>query len=260
MKKAISIILSCAMMLALCACLVSCERKEGEPSKRLVYTLNETKDAYTVTGIGKCRDKDVLIPAEYKGLPVTAIGGYAFKGSNVKSVTVTENIVYIDGSAFEKCESLKYNTHEGLSYIGTEENPYYALILAPQNSKETFLLHDDVKIIADYALYDCSIKELTLPNGITHIGNGAFGSCGAMASITLPQSLVHIGKEAFGNCASLKSIELPSSLKFLGNSAFMYCMQLKEIIFDGTAEAWADVASDGWNRYFDEEIFITFKN
>ena len=236
MKKFLSLILSLILTLTLCVSLASCTRKAGEPSKGLSYALNEAGDAYTVVSIGKCKDKDVLIPAEYKGLPVTAIGEYAFKGSAVEKITVTENIVYIEGNAFEKCASLKYNVHETVSYIGTETNPYYALIVASQNSKESFSIHKDTRVIASYALYDCSIKELSLPEGITHIG-----------------------AEAFGNCASLKSIELPASLSFIGDSAFMYCMKLKEISFDGTAEQWNKVSSDGWNRYFNDEISIACK-
>lgn len=259
MKKFLSLILSLILTLTLCVSLASCTRKAGEPSKGLSYALNEAGDAYTVVSIGKCKDKDVLIPTEYKGLPVTAIGEYAFKGSAVEKITVTENIVYIEGNAFEKCASLKYNVHETVSYIGTETNPYYALVVASQNSKESFSIHKDTKVIASYALYDCSIKELSLPEGITHIGAGAFGSCGAMENITLPDTLTYIGAEAFGNCASLKSIELPASLSFIGDSAFMYCMKLKEISFDGTAEQWNKVSSDGWNRYFNDEISIACK-
>ena len=259
MKKLISSLLALAIALLSCATLASCGGSD-EASTGLTYELNEAGDAYTVVSIGRCRDAKVILPAEYKGLPVTAIGEYAFKGSSISKITVTENIVSIAGNAFENCVNIIYNTHETLSYIGTAKNPYYALLVAPQNSKETFSLHKNTKIIADYAMYDCSIKALAIPEGVTHIGMGAFGSCGAMELVSIPESVVIIADEAFANCASLKAIVLPASLTHLGDSAFMYCMKLKEISFNGTAEEWGKVSSDGWNRYFDDEISITFKD
>ena len=259
MKKLISSLLALAIALLSCAMLASCGGSD-EASTGLTYELNEAGDAYTVVSIGRCRDAKVILPAEYKGLPVTAIGEYAFKGSNITKITITENITSIAGNAFEKCSLLIYNTYETLSYIGTDKNPYFALISAPQNSKETFSTHKNTTIIADYALYDCSIKSLAIPNGVTHIGEGAFGSCGALELISLPESTTHISAEAFANCSSLKSITLPKNLVYLGDSAFMYCMKLKEIIFDGTKEEWNNVSSSGWNKYFDDEISITFQN
>lgn len=258
MKKIISIVLSLCVALTLFASLTSCT--ESEASSGLVYELNEAGDAYTVTSIGKCKDAHVVLPAEYKGLPVTAIGEYAFKGSDISKITVTENIVSIADNAFEKCTYLIYNTYETLSYIGTDKNPYYALIVASKNSKETFSMHKNTKIITDYAFYDCSIKSLAIPDGVTHIGKGAFGSCGALELLSLPESITHISAEAFSNCSSLTSITLPNSLTYIGDSAFMYCMKLNEINFNGTKEEWNKVSSESWNRYFGDKVGITFKN
>lgn len=42
-------------------------------SEGLVFELNEDNASYTMIGIGTCRDKDIVIPATYNGLPVTTI-------------------------------------------------------------------------------------------------------------------------------------------------------------------------------------------
>ncbi len=244
--------------LLICALLSSCARKPGEESRGLAFELNESGTAYTVTGIGKCKDKDVLIPKEYKGLPVTAIGEYAFRGTSVVKITVTENVLFIAHNAFEDCAALAYNTHETVNYIGTEQNPYYALVFAPENSKESFALHSDTKIIADYAFGDCSIKNITVPNGVTHIGANAFYSCGALTEVSLPETLTHIGAEAFGNCGSLKEISLPKSLGFIGDSVFLYCMKIEKIAFGGTRTQWEAVEKDGWDNYFGANYEFVF--
>ena len=243
-------IIAIALLVCLCTALCACQRQPGEESRGLALELNESGTAYTVIGMGKCKDKDVLIPKEYNGLPITAIGEYAFRNEAVEKITVTENIVSIAYNAFDGCAALSYNTYETVNYMGTEENPYYALILAPENSKESFKVHKDTKIIADYAFGDCSIKSITLPSGLTHIGANAFYSCGALAETVLPETLTHIGAEAFGNCGSLKEITLPKSLCFMGESVFLYCMKVEKITFGGTEAQWNAVSKEGWDSYF----------
>ena len=244
--RIISVLLAIACIFAL----TSCSGNDGKPSKRLALELSAEGDSYTGVGMGKCKDKEIVIPREYKGLPVTAIGEYAFSGSDITKITVTENIVSIAENAFENCSSLVYNMHEGICYIGSAENPYYALISVKENSDESFTLHKDVKILADCSLYDCDVVSLTIPEGVTHIGNGALYSCGELESISLPETVVIIGNEAFGNCGVLTEITIPASTKKLGDSVFMYCTKLATVHFAGTKAQWDVVDNSSWDRYF----------
>ena len=240
-----------ALVLALltCASLVSCKRRVGEASRGLEMTLAESGTYYIVTGMGSCRDTDVLLPAEHKGLPVAAIGERAFKGAEITRLTLTENVVFIADNAFSSCESLTYNELEGIYYLGTEKNPAYAVISASKDSNTTFNLHKDTKILADSALYDLEITTLILPEGITHIGKSALYGCFELKSITLPESLMYIGAEAFGNCGTLTEITLPKSVAYLGESAFMYCTKLAKISFAGTEAQWnAMEKAARWDR------------
>ena len=54
----------------------------------LKYELSQDETAYIVTGIGKCKDSNIIIPSEYHGLPVKSIKHDAFRGcSNLTSIT-----------------------------------------------------------------------------------------------------------------------------------------------------------------------------
>lgn len=244
-------IIALIMALITCLSLVSCKRKEGEESRGLEMTLSESGTYYIVTGIGKCKDYDVLLPKEYKGLPVSAVGERAFKNTEITRITLTENIFYIAENAFDGCEKIAYNELNGIYYLGTEKNPTYALFCINENSDDTFNIHKNTKILADCALYDCDVTSLSLPEGVTHIGKNALYSCGELESITLPETLIYIGDEAFGNCGALAEITLPKNLSHIGASAFMYCSKLKNLSFNGTEEEWKSVSSEGWNKYFD---------
>lgn len=46
-------------------------------------------------------------------------------------------------------------------------------------------------------------KNVTIPDGVTRIGDGAFSRC-AVESITIPDSVTSIGKWAFEGCTGLR--------------------------------------------------------
>ena len=77
-----------------------------------------------------------------------------------------------------------------------------------------------LKIIEDYAVAWCfGLSSITIPEGVTEIGKGAFVLCSA-SSVVLPNSLVRIGDYAFFGLSNASNISIPNSVKFIGNHAF----------------------------------------
>ena len=64
------------------------------------------------------------------------------------------------------------------------------------------------------------------------IENGVLTRCDKNASgnIIVPEGVTSIGDRAFGCCSSLTSIHIPSSVASIGNSAFWRCSSLSSII------------------------------
>jgi hypothetical protein len=50
------------------------------------------------------------------------------------------------------------------------------------------------------------LTELTLPNSVTSIGDGAFRGCRGLTKLTLPNSVTSIGESAFYLCSGLSKI------------------------------------------------------
>lgn len=90
------------------------EEKYEKVSKGLEYSLNADGKSYTVTGIGTCKDTNLIIPSLYNGKPVTSIGMGAF-GSNVSltAVTISKSITSISDNAFMNCLNLTKITFDG---------------------------------------------------------------------------------------------------------------------------------------------------
>ena len=74
-------------------------------SEGLEFCYSDDKTSYLVCGIGDCKDKDIVIPAEYNGLSVSGINAYAFSwNDDIVSVTMPDTITEIGASAFSGCK------------------------------------------------------------------------------------------------------------------------------------------------------------
>ncbi len=88
--------------------------------------------------------------------------------------------------------------------------------------------------------YRSSIKSVTIGNGVTSIGYGAFSGCTSLNSITIPDSVTSIGDYAFENCDSLTSITIPNSVTSIGDYAFIYCTDLTSITIPNSVVSIGD--------------------
>ena len=60
--------------------------------------------------------------------------------------------------------------------------------------------------------YKGSGGDVTIPDGVTSIGDDAFSYCESLTSITIPDSVTSIGMNAFWGCKSLASTTMPDSV------------------------------------------------
>ncbi len=102
---------------------------------------------------------------------------------------------------------------------------------------------DGVTSIGDEAFFGCSsLTSIIIPSGVTSIGEGAFGWCGSLTSITIPSSATSIGDSAFWYCSSLTSITIPSGVTSIGFLAFGYCSSLTSITIPSSVTSIGDSA------------------
>ncbi len=184
----------------------------------LTFKLNDDGKSYAVTDCNDSVSGSLSIPAEYKGLPVTKIGDYAFYccGSLV-GIEIPSTVTSIGSCAFHATYINKVSIPKGVTVLedGTFSDCY---------NLSSVTLPEGITSIGEYCFMSCDyLTSITLPSTLKTIGNQAFDSCTGFTTINIPDSVTHIGNRAFDGCTGLTAIEIPNSVTYIGSDAFSKC-------------------------------------
>ena len=99
-----------------------------------------------------------------------------------------------------------------------------------RNAITTVSLPEGLTSIGEYAFYGCSsLTSVTIPAGVTSIGDSAFYGCSSLTSVTIPESVTSIGCAVFRGCSSLTSVTIPAGVTSIGDWAFCDCSSLMSV-------------------------------
>lgn len=105
-----------------------------------------------------------------------------------------------------------------------DEIPTYAFSF--KTGLTNFVFPDTLKAINAHSLESTSITgSLIIPEGVTRIGTGAFGSCHSLTgTLSFPSTLKVIeGENTFLQCGFVCELKLPEGLEEIGPQVFMEC-------------------------------------
>lgn len=89
---------------------------------------------------------------------------------------------------------------------------------------------EGVTAIGEGAFADLvDLTAVCLPDGLRTVGEYAFSGCTGLGEVNLPEGVEEIGTGAFTGCGRLTAVALPKSLKKLGREVFRDCARLTEI-------------------------------
>lgn len=155
-------------------------------------------------------------------------GAFAYC-KNLKTIKLPSTITSIGDEAFYDCRSL--TNIEGLdkckiASIGKNAFTRCNSLESADFSQATFTTLDDVF----YSLP--KLKNITLPETLTSISEGAFKYCKALEQVTFPASLTTIGESAFESCTKLKIVDMSKTqIKELPKRLFANCESLEQVDF-----------------------------
>ena len=213
---------------------------------------------------------ELEIPSILGGYTVTSIGHSAFEECyNLENVTISDGVTSIGSCAFCFCENLTSITIPD-SVISIGINVFYlcsALTSITVDSNNQYYSSDEYG-----ALFNKEKTELvqypignsrtsyTIPKDVKIIGYRSFCNCISIKNITIPNGVTTIGEQAFDG-VSLESIVIPNSVTLIKYQSFI--CSLRDLYFTGTADDWVKIGIEGFaanpmwcakNVYFNGEL------
>lgn len=259
------------------------------------YRYDENFDGYAIADYiyREGESFDVAISAMHKGKPVVAIDYGAFLGSDVRSVTVPRGVKQIGSMAFADCAKLEevvlsdtveyigsetffcdeegnypaLNRFGGGYYVGTADEPLYALIKADGECDGEFVVPDGTRVIAEKAFTRSRVTEVKISATVACVGEFAFFRCDGLRKIVvdeknavyrsdggclierdgniliaggsdsvIPSGVRKIGGFAFTQTGIERAL-IPDGVTSIGTLAFDQCEKLKEVRLPDSLES-----------------------
>ena len=221
-------------------------------------------------------DTEIIIPAEYQGLPVTSVLQKAFNNcTNITSVTFPSSITKIDYYAFANCTSLKKVVfNEGLEEIG-----FYAFLNCHNLNNISF--PNSIRYLSVASFYNCkNLSNITFQEGIPRMSSGTFSLTGVTFNkykggtyftihdnpyfvlvsyngdsiAELHEDTKIIVGQAFLAYDKADTIIIPKGLQRIGFNDW-YHHKFSKIIYNGTIAEWNAIEKEeGWDSNNDNYI------
>lgn len=176
---------------------------------------------------------------------LTVILGNAFQNcSSLTEITLPENVQTIDDYVFYGCNNLtSVCLPDGLTSVddGNFSTRLRIAVINPGTSAEAACYQRGTYFTlsnhADYLMYGCldsetearrlevieysgNAAEVTIPEEVTSLGNGAFADGSSVKALKLPEGLISIGDYALNGCTSLTSVQIPDGVIEIGSDNF----------------------------------------
>jgi uncharacterized repeat protein (TIGR02543 family) len=189
----------------------------GSVASQRAIAIGSESTGYTVRATSTAISGALVIPAVYKGTPVTAIDSDGFaECDKITSVSLPKSLVSIGENAFLKCVKL-------------------ASVVIP----------DSVEMLDGYAFYDCvKLRSVDLSDSLLAIPSYAFAGCTALTAVDLPASLTELGEGAFYACSALASVSGGSGLEEIGSGCFGACEAITSLTLGSSVSVIGTVALD----------------
>ncbi|MBQ2615644.1 MAG: leucine-rich repeat domain-containing protein [Synergistaceae bacterium] len=135
---------------------------------------------------------------------ITRIGSGAFEYCvKLENIAIPDSVTEIGNNPFIGCSQLKLSVSKNHPTLGLKDGilfsmPDRRLVYCPDSFKATeYAVPEGTEIIGAYALGECSIERIILPDGVKQIREGAFASVNGLVSVVVPASVETIEEGAF---------------------------------------------------------------
>ena len=179
--------------------------------------LEKLNVPYTVNTLGRWILENTKVTSFTIPQVVTEIPASCFYGSAITTINIPPSVKTIGNWAFQNAKLTEVVIPSSVTSIGKWafgcENGNPAL--------QSVIIEANITEIPECCFYlQTKLTSISLPEGITSIGDDAFNQC-KITSLTLPASLKTIGARAFSN-NGITQLTIPDKVETIENDAFAY--------------------------------------
>lgn len=179
--------------------------------------LEKLNVPYTVNTLGRWILENTKVTSFTIPQVVTEIPASCFYGSAITTINIPPSVKTIGNWAFQNAKLTEVVIPSSVTSIGKWafgcENGNPAL--------QSVIIEANITEIPECCFYlQTKLTSISLPEGITSIGDDAFNQC-KITSLTLPASLKTIGARAFSN-NGITQLTIPDKVETIENAAFAY--------------------------------------
>ena len=197
-------------------------------------------EGYTFAG---CENlKTVKIGKGLKEIPMYAFGGC----KSLSELTIGENVETIGYGAFNNCALTSLTIPDNVVTIETS-----AFAANPLTSLK---LGNKLQTIGYGAFESCNITELIIPDNVTKIESRAFATCRQLTSVKFGSGLEYIGTQAFYGCTVLTSADFGTNVDgwyaIQENSSENNGTPLTSSVVQSATAMASNLTSNGYMNYY----------
>ena len=119
----------------------------------------------------------------------------------------------------------------GVTITGIADSSNYTSLPGFTKLSGSLTIPMGITNIGNYAFQGTHLTSVTIPGTVASIGRWAFYNCTGLTSVTLSSGLTNIGDYAFYGCSGLTSVTIPATITSFGCQVFQSCTGLTSVTF-----------------------------
>lgn len=171
------------------------------------------------------------------------IGKRAFaQNTSLQSVSFSHGVNELGDAAFAACTSLPHIVlASGITRCGTSLFEGCVMLQTADLSQST------LAELPAWTFSGCTaLSQVSLPETVQTIGEGAFYYCSMLPAVALPEAVEYLDSFAFAGCSNLTAIDfLPHSLETIGRYAFYHNISAGHVAIPSKTAYIGDCAFEG---------------
>lgn len=220
--------------------------------------VDEENEAFTsVDGILYSKEMDTIVKYPAGRVQdsfsidnsVIVIGRGAFSECSLRSIQMSDRVVYIGDTAFLRAEQLsEINCVDGVNHLPSHLITIGDLAFYECGSLQQIEFPDGLKMIGALCFYGTGLKTITLWGELSTVGYGAFSYCKQLTAIETEDntryysvdgvlyergssgSSSNITLKAYPAASPDKTLDIPYDVTAIDSMAFSGCMYLEEVL------------------------------